>query len=470
MTDNVSSLPTALSMQMPITNRIQILKRRSRSLSSDSSSFSLPFKKRRFVIISDNEEDDHQEQRETMVTSPTLGVASFKGIACITPVPSTLKERQVSTVPKEIPKLLLACGKAKTIVSSSPHFTIYSEPMQTRRRSKNNQSSEAPLVDTNRQSKRMSHPKLDSPLPNGCHGKTSRTQSFCRRGPNYNGSNYCKLHYFDPRYNNKSTIKEENKSTENSKNEESISDTTTIAKVTGSENKPIAPPRNENESIAKTNNNNKEPDGLVLTTRNTKSKQQEKRAPRDKLYRGPTGNSAQDGSGVVEVRCLAISTRGKRCCYAAVTSNGNEYCHRHSSFKGSDDKNGTATDAIKTTKTKSKTKTKTNVAPVEESLANLNTTTLSSCSRNRRNRSSATSQKAVLTADASDPRSPNALSDLSTDLWQNRRVLVSKGPHQSKIGTVVRWRNGWVTVELTGNAKTKNPVFHNRRSYELILV
>jgi len=459
MASNVSSLPTALSMQMPITNRIQMLKRRSRSLSSDSSSFSLPFKKRRFVIISDNEEDDHgsfstpcscnvasQEQRETMVTSPTLGVTSVdKGIACITPVPKTLKERQVSAVPKEIPKLLV-CNKAKTIVSSSPHSTI-SEPMQTRRRSKNNQNSLQ--VDTNLQSKRMSYPKLDSPLPNGCHGKTSRTQSFCRRGPNYNGSNYCKLHYFDPRCNKMST--------ENCKNEESISDTT----ITKATKEPIALLRNENESITKTNssnnnNNNSEPDGLV-STRNSNSRQHERRAPRDKLYRGPTGNSAQDGSGAVEVRCLAISTRGKRCCYAAVTANGNEYCHRHSSFKGSNDKN-----AIKTTKTK-------NVMPLEESLAN--TTILSS---RRRNRSSATSQKAKALTAASDPRSPNTLSDLSTDLWQNRRVLVLKGPHQSKIGTVVRWRNGWVTVELTANAnenaKTKNPMFHNRRSYELILV
>ena len=51
-----------------------------------------------------------------------------------------------------------------------------------------------------------------------------------------------------------------------------------------------------------------------------------KRAPRDRLYRG-CGSSQTS-----EVRCLAISTRGKRCCYAAVDLNGNRYCHRHSSF------------------------------------------------------------------------------------------------------------------------------------------
>lgn len=34
-----------------------------------------------------------------------------------------------------------------------------------------------------------------APLPGGCHGKTSRNQSFCRRQPCYNGSQFCKLHY-----------------------------------------------------------------------------------------------------------------------------------------------------------------------------------------------------------------------------------------------------------------------------------
>jgi hypothetical protein len=36
---------------------------------------------------------------------------------------------------------------------------------------------------------------LLSPLPNGCHGRTSRNNSYCRRHPCYNASKYCKLHY-----------------------------------------------------------------------------------------------------------------------------------------------------------------------------------------------------------------------------------------------------------------------------------
>lgn len=37
--------------------------------------------------------------------------------------------------------------------------------------------------------------RLVSPLPNGCHGRTTRNNSFCRKQPCYKGSNYCKLHY-----------------------------------------------------------------------------------------------------------------------------------------------------------------------------------------------------------------------------------------------------------------------------------
>lgn len=42
---------------------------------------------------------------------------------------------------------------------------------------------------------RIHHPPLLAPLPNGCHGRTSRNNSYCRRQPCYNGSQYCKLHY-----------------------------------------------------------------------------------------------------------------------------------------------------------------------------------------------------------------------------------------------------------------------------------
>jgi len=39
------------------------------------------------------------------------------------------------------------------------------------------------------------HPPLLTPLTNGCHGRTCRNNSYCRRVPRYNNSMYCKLHY-----------------------------------------------------------------------------------------------------------------------------------------------------------------------------------------------------------------------------------------------------------------------------------
>mmetsp|Transcript_6110 Transcript_6110/g.12418 ORF Transcript_6110/g.12418 Transcript_6110/m.12418 type:complete len:261 (+) Transcript_6110:614-1396(+) len=50
-----------------------------------------------------------------------------------------------------------------------------------------------------------------------------------------------------------------------------------------------------------------------------------RRRPRDKLCQ-------EGGKDKREVRCLAILTWGKRCCYAAVATNRNRYYYCHSSF------------------------------------------------------------------------------------------------------------------------------------------
>ena len=460
------------------------LKRRSWSLSSESSSYSLPFKKRRFVLIpvSDEEEEDRlistpfalspigvsrlqqhspqqrTEQRETLVTTPIMGIINpvgvttvpasiVEGFACITPVPSTLdKERKVLSQLSACNNVKPLQEEAKTTLSSLS-VSLASVPMQTRWSSRRNSNSSSTNDDslsslTSLPRKRPSHPKLNAPLPDGCHGKTSRTQSFCRRGPNYKGSNYCKLHFFDPRY--KSMI---------AQNDDSFEDTicpraskSSSTNVTEIESPSIDPAAIENKSL---------------------DQKSTKRAPRDKLYRGSTSN---DGGTMAEVRCLAISTRGRRCCYAAVALNGERYCHRHSSFfVGSNNPNPDPTP-------KKETEPKADSTSARKSPA-FEASDSATTPPTRRNRSSSVSHKAsVAASDLSRP--PSALSDLSTDLWQNRKVLVSKGPHKSKIATVVRWRNGWVTVELSiqeeeqksTKNKSKIEVFHNRRSYELFLV
>ncbi len=537
---NVSPLPlhpqpkSALTMRLPVTSRIQVLKRRSRSLSSESSSFSLPFKKRRFVVISTNNDDDHHQQEvnyrsfsaplglspyrnlssslseqddreKDVVTTPPPGIANAgvgvsaligEGIACITPVPNALKECRMSLIPKEIPRLLMCVktkledggdrgGKGKTILSASPSIPV-PQPMQTRRSSRNSTTpGGVPIagLETNHQPKRISYPKLDSPLPNGCHGKTSRTQSFCRRAPNYNGSNFCKLHYFDPRYTDAiststststSTTSTSTSSTSGEVNKMCQKTPEIAVLISENLNQSISPVRNTKETIRSKKAND---EAESVSSKKPTSNPKQKFAPRDKLFRGPTGNSAGEESSEVEVRCVAISTRGKRCCYAAVACNGDEYCHRHSSLFTTSDTKENALDS----------KNQGNDDSNENSIQERSSTEIfdsENGSAPRRNRSLATSQKPPLTG-LSDPRAPKALSDLSTDLWQNRRVMIAKGPHESRIGTVVRWRNGWVTVELSeqqenqknttskgknDRGKSKYPAFHNRRSYELTLV
>jgi hypothetical protein len=36
---------------------------------------------------------------------------------------------------------------------------------------------------------------VDRPLPGGCHGRTSRSNTYCQKNSCYNGSNFCKVHY-----------------------------------------------------------------------------------------------------------------------------------------------------------------------------------------------------------------------------------------------------------------------------------
>lgn len=183
----------------------------------------------------------------------------------------------------------------------------------------------------------------------------------------------------------------------------------------------------------------------ISETKQSKSTKQEKR-PRDTLYRGERAE---------EIRCLAISTRGKRCCYAAVACNGNEYCHRHTSIyaNGATHKSETSNTATKPTKESNRS------IPVRSS---------------PRGRSMAPSQpKATPPVAAAAPRSPRALSDISSDLWKNQTVRICNGVYESETATVLRWGNGWVTVELALKQKrAKNPskILHNRRSYDLFLV
>jgi hypothetical protein len=309
-------------------------------------------------------------------------------------------------------------------------------------------------------------------------------QSFCRRKPNHKGSNYCKLHYFDPRY--RSRISEfQDPTTDETEVSNRCCEIASVhaasagtEKEEGGETRPLILGDSTNAAITGAIYTDHLALTTTCTTRNSggssiccRKPHHRRRVPRDRLYRGSSSPTNGDGGGSVEeeqeVRCLAISTRGKRCCYAAVVSNGNRYCHRHSSFF----EDSTANVAGAVAASDEKHCHPFGKPPTEGEAPSFDSPEMGS--------------DAVALAGEESNRPPSALSDLSTDLWQNRRVLISKGPHESRIGIVVRWRNGWVTVALvlspgeeepknargtTPSTITTNEIYHNRRSYELFLV
>jgi len=137
----------------------------------DSLEGSLPFKKRRFLSKS--------IECSAEGTDPALG-SSF-----VNPYP---REGTTTTSGED---MLMALALAATTVTTSTAFSprILSS---SREDSSGQVISLTPVSGTK---KRVHYPRLSSPLPNGCHGRTSRNYSYCRRQPCYNGSNYCKLHY-----------------------------------------------------------------------------------------------------------------------------------------------------------------------------------------------------------------------------------------------------------------------------------
>jgi hypothetical protein len=123
-------------------------------------------------------------------------------------------------------------------------------------------------------SPQVSGKRLTMPLPGGCHGKTSRYNSFCRRQPCFNGSDYCKLHY--------------SLYVQGSKADASVAASSIAAA----------------------------PSFPAMVSKST--------AHQDKRFTGSNG----------EIRCQATTTRGKACAYVAVGSPNpsSKYCHLHANF------------------------------------------------------------------------------------------------------------------------------------------
>jgi len=490
---NSPFLPTA--MHLPTTRSLLVLNsksdesmKRPRSLSMVSSSsssysysyscshtssckkFSLPFKKRRFVLIpsgwdGDQETDDHNDddvlhsssRNGKRVRDGSLSRADSKregpserdSSRPCTLTPDHGKPSLVSPVPTSARPLV------GTSLDASPALPMMAVGVSTSSSVVNNSGS-------NNKPKRLYHPKLEVPLPNGCHGRTSRTGSFCRRGPNYKGSKYCKLHYCDPRYKHDLGVV--------------LRPPSEPLVVVSASDWPYEPPSSDGNSSSATATDDDEeedetqppqdptPQKLVPPSSSRLSGK-----PKDRLYRG--------SSFADEVRCLAISTRGKRCCYAAVAANHNRYCYRHSS----------RFDPEKSNDEEPRSRTLSSRLKEETADRNPGTASAVTSAPRRRSRAAAAALHLPSTGSERSTSTTTPLNLLSTDQWFEKRVTIRKGPYTSKIGTVVKWRNGWVTVLLDPDTsfgendrndhcdkKTtttgKPGIYHNRRSYELLLL
>jgi len=248
----------------------------------------------------------------------------------------------------------------------------------------------------------------DAPLPGGCHGRTSRSNNYCRRGPCYRGSQFCKLHY------QQHVLSETSKS----QHEE------TCNPVASS----VSPPPSEKKQ------------GSV----------------QDKRYTG-TGD---------EVRCKATTTRGRKCAYISVS--GHKYCNLHADYDtnppprrggGGVKKSPAAIFRTKALETSEESLQEKQPSGKVSTGRNESVSVRLSMSSDRSKRRSA-AKLAKKHMDAPFP----LLSMISTDQWAKKRVKISVGPLSDRIGVVQKWSNGWVSVKVDGVG------LHNRRSFELYLL
>ena len=286
-------------------------------------------------------------------------------------------------------------------------------------------ATQKPLSESN--SRRVHHPPLAAPLPGGCHGRTSRNNSYCRRQPCYNGSNYCKLHYQQllvsgPR----ATSTDVNLSEKNVQSESST---------------PVPP-----------------------------------NARQDKRYTG-----CDD-----EVRCLATTTRGRPCAYVAVSDS--KYCYLHADYDTNPPPrrggSGSTPKQVKFISTPQGdldgcpplpdlSHAEVPFATQPEGLRHGEGTQSSSASDDSCSVASSRSD-----ADKSKPspqliKCPHPLlSSISSDQWSDKYVLIGLGPLVNRVGKIMKWGNGWVSVRIQSgdNEGAEGGLLHNRRSVELFLL
>lgn len=401
---------------------------------------SLPLKKRRFYLQEDETspscttESDKSPHHDSLAALPEQSMIMTAGrdeqIAAL-----ALVAAAASTFPP-IPSYGYAT--ATNVLESSTALKIEETPSSTDDSSLNREHHQQPTTNMNMTpaTKRMQRPPLASPLAGGCHGRTSRNNSYCRRQPCYNGTNYCKLHYQHYIVAGIRTPMEDDDVVEETPVRKKIQSTA-----------PAAP----------------------LVTH------------QDKRFTG-----ASD-----EMRCLATTTRGRVCAYVSV--NGSKYCHLHADYdtnppprRGNSKPSKVSTEespfrlgaerslrtfesvpgvAAASSATEVSLSPPPSVAWEEARLSSPLT------AANQRKRFSSTSESP--TVGKPSRRNPSKLmhaaspfpllSSIATDQWFHKTVKLSAGPFTHRVGRVEKWGNGWVSVRIPGVG------MHNRRAFELLL-
>ena len=295
---------------------------------------------------------------------------------------------------------------------------------------------------------------LTNPLPGGCHFRTSRNNSFCRRH-SYNGSQYCKLHY----HHYKIALEEQQLQQQNSSgaaiaSPASLSSPTSglraldrAVAAQGYDGRPVQssiPIPAASTVVPPSGNTSHAP---VAPTALLPVPHQDRRY------------SSASPQG--EKRCQATTTRGRACAYVSV--NGTKYCYLHADY----DTNPPPRRGGACQQTQLQNRQK---------LHALNTCKTASAGKSSAklqvpsNADSAAAQLPVpLTVEGSSDLSSSSytsltlLSMISTDRWFRKLVIVAAGPLIHRTGRVEKWGNGWVTVRIPGMG------VHNRRSFELYL-
>lgn len=403
---------------------------------------SLPLKKRRFSM----------EEDTTSCTTydPDTSTSSHDSLAVLSGQPMLLSAARDD---EKIAALALVAAASSTYVSvadvTTPSVDSSETSIKIEEALKDTSCNAFVLGQSPSLSKRIHRPPLSSPLPGGCHGRTSRNNSYCRRHPCYNGSKYCKLHYQHYIVAGLRTPMDE----------EEVEDTIplSIEKI---------------QSIS-----NPQPT-----------------AHQDKRYTG-----AADGT-----RCLATTTRGRVCAYVSVSTS--KYCYLHADYDTNPPpKRGGGGQKVKVSghgeespfrlggdlhlsTFESLSSVPSAVSAAEVSVASPASVAseeagLESPVTGHGKRSSGkplakkASEKALVERSSNKGSRKTAsklaekhadspfplLSMISTDQWFHKAVMISTGPLADKLGKVEKWGNGWVGVSVPGVG------LHNRRSFELYL-